>query len=697
MRALARAAGAVVALGLLVVLGLPQVAGAVAPSGVAGVTAGRPAVHLVGQSTWVRAGTVFALDLTVSAPAPRTDMLQVAVYPPVTTRSGFEAAAAGVEPYSPTWYDLQPLASLPAAAGALQVRIPVDPTGNVPSGERAFSTGGTDAVYPVSVQLFDSQSNPLGAAMTTFLVFDAGSGPGFQRLAVALVVPVAGAAPAVDRHLSPIPPPTGQVAAVVAALGGAASVPVSLLVDPAAAAALAAEGGTGRKVVASLGHLASTGDQLLPSSYVPVVYRRLEAAGLGGTIATQLSDGSGALQSALGASPNPSTWAVDQTLDDRTLADLRAAGLRRLVVPDSALTPLPAAYTNVTFGRPTVLSDGASGHVEVWGADGPLSARLAARGDPVLAAEQDLAEIAVTQQEEPSVERGVAVFAPPGASPRMLATFVRGLAANPFAVPVTVNGLFGRVHLSAGTPTRYLNPSTPPAAVRDQPGVVDLAAALTSFRQLVPAYRGLAASVERVMLAAESSSVRPGRATAMLAAAKAAIGAVERRVTLPMATSITFTARSGTLPVTVQSLPHTVVHVELLLSSPKLQFRPVRGLRGACRVTAASEACQISLSGPVSVVRVPVTSRTSGVFTMTVQLLSPGGTVVLASDRDTIRSTAVSWVGLVLMVGAGLFLLLWWIRNLRHGRRAGRLVPPPGDDGPDETPPVPAGMSPSRP
>ncbi|MHB1928907.1 MAG: DUF6049 family protein [Acidimicrobiales bacterium] len=695
MRRPARATGAALALGLLVTLGAPPAVGAAAP---AAVTAGSPAVHLVGQSAWVRAGATFVLDLTVSAPDPRADSVQVAAYPPATTRSGFEASAAGVEPYSPTWYDLQPLSGLPTVPGdAVQIRIPVDPTGAVPTGERAFSTAGADAVYPLSVQLFDAQSNPLGVAITTFLVFDAGSGPGFQRLAVALVVPVGDAPPAVDGRLRPVAPPTAAVSAEAAALGSAPTVAVSLLVDPETAVALAAEGGAGRRMVDTLGHLVDGGDQLLPASYAPVVYRRLEAAGLGSTIATQVSDGSEALQSALGSSPAPTTWAVGQTVDDPTLADLRAAGLTRLVVPDSALTALPPAYTNVTFGRPTPLSDGAGGHVEVWGADAVLSARLAARTSPVLAAEQDLAELAVTQEEEPSVLRGVALFAPPDVSPQLLATFVQGLAGNPFAVPVTVSGLFRRVHLSPGTPTRNLDASTPPAPVGDQPQVVTVAAELNSFRQLVPSYRGLAASVERAMLDAESSRLQARQGAAILATAHTALERVERRITLPQATSITFTARSGTLPVTVQSLPRTVVHAQLVLSSPKLQFRPVRGLRGSCRITAESEICQLTLSGAVTVVRLPVTSRTSGVFALTVELLTPDGSSVLASDRDSIRSTAVSWVGLVLMVGAGLSLLLWWIRNLRHGRRARRLVPPPGDDGSDEAAAVAAGMSPSRP
>jgi hypothetical protein len=58
---------------------------------------------------------------------------------------------------------------------------------------------------------------------------------------------------------------------------------------------------------------------------------------------------------------------------------------------------------------------------------------------------------------------------------------------------------------------------------------------------------------------------------------------------------------------------------------------------------------------------------------------TPSGEV-LARSTDTVRSTAIGGVAVVLMVGAVLFLAVWWVRNARHGRRARRLVPKPPDD-----------------
>jgi hypothetical protein len=69
-----------------------------------------------------------------------------------------------------------------------------------------------------------------------------------------------------------------------------------------------------------------------------------------------------------------------------------------------------------------------------------------------------------------------------------------------------------------------------------------------------------------------------------------------------------------------------------------------------------------------------VQSRTSGSFPLRVTVRTPSG-AVLSQSRISVRSTATSGVGVVLSVGAGAFLFLWWLRQFRHGRRARALVP----------------------
>jgi hypothetical protein len=54
---------------------------------------------------------------------------------------------------------------------------------------------------------------------------------------------------------------------------------------------------------------------------------------------------------------------------------------------------------------------------------------------------------------------------------------------------------------------------------------------------------------------------------------------------------------------------------------------------------------------------------------VTIQVTSPDGGLLVTSSRVTVRSTAVSGIGYVLSVGAGLFLVIWWFRHWRRARR----------------------------
>jgi hypothetical protein len=133
----------------------------------------------------------------------------------------------------------------------------------------------------------------------------------------------------------------------------------------------------------------------------------------------------------------------------------------------------------------------------------------------------------------------------------------------------------------------------------------------------------------------------------------------------------------------VLSSAGTPVRVLLTLTSEQLSFVDAKfGGVGSCRpVGPGSENCELILS-PLhpTTLQVPVVVRTSGAFPLALQLATPSGSEEIASSTDTVRSTAISDVGLVLMVSAALFLAVWWARNARHGRRARRLVPRPADD-----------------
>jgi hypothetical protein len=187
------------------------------------------------------------------------------------------------------------------------------------------------------------------------------------------------------------------------------------------------------------------------------------------------------------------------------------------------------------------------------------------------------------------------------------------------------------------------------------------------------------------LLMAESSDVTEAERNGLLGAVRTAVNQKLKLITLPLSSSITLTSTKGQIPLTVLAPPSLRARVQLRLTSERLIFRPVSAPGVSCQVpTPTSEVCDLTLTAENTTLKVPIETRASGVFPLTVDLWTPDNSVRIAHEQDTVRSTAVSGVGVVLIILAALFLGIWWVRDLRHGRRARRLVPAPGDDPVDD-------------
>ena len=136
-------------------------------------------------------------------------------------------------------------------------------------------------------------------------------------------------------------------------------------------------------------------------------------------------------------------------------------------------------------------------------------------------------------------------------------------------------------------------------------------------------------------------------------------------VKLPSRHTITLTARTGEIPVTIDNGADHAIHVVVQVESDKLVF-------------PAGSSRRIDLSPHRSTTeRFRVRARATGAFPLRVSVGSPDGKLVLHPSHLTVRSTAASGVGVVLSAAAGFVLLSWWARQLVRGRRARnrRLVP----------------------
>jgi hypothetical protein len=187
------------------------------------------------------------------------------------------------------------------------------------------------------------------------------------------------------------------------------------------------------------------------------------------------------------------------------------------------------------------------------------------------------------------------------------------------------------------------------------------------------------------LLIAESSDVTEAERNGVLGEVGTAVKQKLKLITLPLSSSITLTSTKGQIPLTVLAPPSLHARVELRLTSERLIFRPVSAPGASCQVaTPTSEVCDLTLTAENTTLKVPIETRASGVFPLTVSLWTPDNSLQIAHAQDTVHSTAVSGVGVVLIVLAALFLGTWWVRDLRHGRRARRLIPAPGDDAVDD-------------
>lgn len=642
----------------------------------------QPSIQLLGQTPWLVGKGIFGFRVSVALAGPG-DRLEVTVFDQLITRTAFDAAAAGHVFDGYFYQQALPLSALPAdRAGGADVDLPINQPPAAGPGLPAVPIGET-GVFPVQLTLVDSKGATKGTPLTTFIVFtqQTVSAGQLHPLAAAVVIPY--------RSSSYIEPPSpgeaDRLDRLASVLNDDVSVPVSLLASPATIDALSAGGAAGsatdRRAVANLAGVAGGPVQILPSTYSQASLADLSE--LPGEVDHQLDAGTRALTAALGTNPVQGTWAVDGPLDSSTVAELADRHVTRVIVPNSDLTALPNEVTT-TFARSTWLASGGQ-QIQVVAADPTLTADFTRDEPPVLAANQLLAEMAMIYTETPGIiDRGVAVMPPAdwSASPDFLATLLAGLDGNPLVRAVTASGLFGAVGDPQGT--RYLqnpagNASTPPG----WSGIAPARSAIDRMRAVLPSESTEVAAADRDLLLAESADITAAQRAALLAAVARITGRVEHAVTLPPSTTITLTSTRGAVPITILTAGNLHPTIELVLTSQRLIFRAFSPPSGTCTVLSeVREICTLSIKNQNTTLKVPVETRTSGVFPIDVYLYPPGspnGSRWLAHDQDTVRSTAVSGVALFLIGGALLALVLWWGRDLRRGRRPKGMVPAPSE------------------
>jgi hypothetical protein len=653
------------------------------------IATGPDSLQLLSQTAWVGpTSTGFQLHLRITARSPASEMLEVNVYPGLTTRSQFQSVLAGEyygSYYQPGGGPLALSALRRDPHGGVDVDIPV----NQSNGE-LDATG----VYPVQVFLEDGSGVPTGKSLTTFIVY-AGRDLSSLRLDAAFVLPMTGDVQ-IGSQGDPGPLPAGQATTLQADAAALSRwhVPVTVRASAATLESLATGDGPERAVVTDVHQALNSGDELLPATALPVDIPELVGSGLTADLSAQLESGDAELDQLLGVEPALNNWASDGDIDPASMDALANMGVDQVAVPEADLSTLPLADQQFTFAQPTKLSVPGAEIVAV-GADTELSGRVAdaaASGGAVLVANQFLAELAMIDLERPSDQRGVVIIPPVGVqvNPVFLSVLLAGLQGNPLVQGVDLQQVFKDVPLApsasgAGALVRQL--ALAPRASSGLQGIGQLQHALADVSAESEVYGDhlpIVKTLDQRLFVSLSSTFDGSQRAAIIAGVLKVADSALGDVRLPPSISITLTSRQGRLPLTLVSAAASPVRVRLVLTSQQMSFLAASFAEGTCapaNAAKSAEDCQLTLSRPATVLRIPVVVRAPGSFLLSLHIETPSGDMVLRSSTGSVTSTAISDVGWFLMVGAALFLAVWWVRNARHGRRARQLVPRPDEDG----------------
>jgi len=626
---------------------------------------GNGTVVMTAQTTTVAADisgqSAFSLSLAARQRPPTGVTISTQLFARLTTRSGFFAALSGAGPSSPI--DRTEALSMTCLPGSphggrlltIDVLTSASTTPTLPGGcsgsaspptydlRCQVGSGACNGVYPVQVTV--SAGGTTLRRFTTFLTFV--EHPAAQTLKLGLVLRLAdaGLSTPLDAHL------------LAQALRRVPLVPVDLVLAPRAIQRLE----TTAPGQAALAELRATvaadpaAREILRSPYVPIEPGTLASSNLAGEISQQRRRGS-EVRSGAGLAPGSSDagWLATAPVTSSTTTVLASLGIGRLLIPDGSLAE-PTA-TSLTWGQPFTLSPGAS-TVTALAIDPGLSAEMSPGADPVLAANQMLADLAFLHFERPSLSapQGAVAVSPQGWADQtgFLSTLLDGLVANPLVAADSVSRLFDRLHVGAnGAPsTRRLASSSPsPAFLPSQSQSIALERArLGSFTSSVRHGGGVLSTVDDSILAAESDRFTSPTRSIAVTHAVAALDAQLATVQIG-GSDITLTALKGEVPITLTSTaPYTVVGT-LELHSDHLHF-------------PNGSSSRVVLNRSTQSLRVATRAVTTGDLPMEVELVSADHGLIIASQRITVHATQSSIVAIVLTAGAALVLLAWWVRT----------------------------------
>lgn len=644
-----------------------------------------PRITLTAQSPWVSTGDPFLLGVRV-IDAPDQTQVRVSVHRPLANRAALGRTIAtnkaGRELFNLT---LLPIGDLPSEGDGKAVRVLIRTrrSGTVQTDPHEVATAKTRdrGIYPVQVRLLRADGTIL-ARLTTYLVRTPQDPSQATPLRAALLIEL-GAPLALDTNGEAVVDRSGlgPLKTLVAALRAHPDVPTTLVPSPQSLDALRSSPDRADRVLLNqVLALGGAGNQVLAPTYVPLDVSAWTQAGLLDPLTRQRLIGTNVLD-ALRLSSDNRTWTAGADLTSAALGRLLDRGVQQLVVPETGLAPLDPARFPDSPTEPFKVPTDQGIPTPAWQIDDRLQQAFTRTTDPVLGANELLAELTLTSFEQNGTAGGVVLAPPDGWHPSagFLRVLLDGLRpANPVVAATTVDQLFALVPPAGSNGAaatrkgdrgvdlvRPLAPKAPPPLGTFPDQLRSVSQKLASYGSMVGPTSGRLTRFQHRLDLAGSSDLSPGRRDALLALVAQRLDRQFKRVSTPRREKVTLTARDADFPLTLQNtLGYPVDVVIDLQASNRLTFPD-------------GNRIQKRLVGQRTRVKLRVRAPVSGDTPLQVTVRSPDGNIVLAESTYTVRSTAVSGVGIVLTGGAALFLLIWWVRHWRSSARNRRNRPSP--------------------
>jgi len=406
--------------------------------------------------------------------------------------------------------------------------------------------------------------------------------------------------------------------------------------------------------------------------YGPADLSALVRGGMGREAGRLISEGRARVEALAGKRPSRVLLPADG-LSHPALAEVVRGGVDSIVLEERSLdgagrggsSPAPVRELRTGTGRTL-----RAAVPDPWLGEVLADERALRRMDQPVAVQRVIAETASVYFERPFAEdaRGVVLLAPLewDPPPGFAAGLAGALRAAPWVQPVTLTTLLGDVDPPDREPDRLVYPDE--ARDRELPAwyVRELRSARTALGSLAGVLATDASTptrFDRALLSAGSVWYRDQTADGvpLIRDVTRTVARLYDAVRVSSSPTVVLSGVDGQIPVTVENSSPIPLRLTVRMESQRFRFAG-----GPARTVV------VPAGGTQTVVFRGRTRTPGGTFPVRVVVEDPDGQLQLASGTLVVRSTAVSIAALAVVIGAGVFLLVWWLRTIARRRRGTR-------------------------